>query len=189
MKFWHSQVFDWFRFQIGWFACVGLSISWAVAISGVLLLAHFFLIAWHKEWRVILVITLLGWGVDSLLCFFGILVIQPASNFAPFWLALAWCHFAATLRHSMIFFVGKPLISMIFFMIVGPLAYLGGSELNPTISLGISQSLFLFYMAMIWLVWGAILPPLAEKLCCNRDLARHHYCRKRTPMSVKGIQS
>ncbi len=46
----------------------------------------------------------------------------------PLWILSIWASFALTLRHSMTFLLGRPLIAMLLGAIGGPLAYLGAAR-------------------------------------------------------------
>jgi hypothetical protein len=47
---------------------------------------------------------------------------------APLWILAMWGSFALTLRHSMTFLLGRPMIGLLLGAVGGPLAYLGAGR-------------------------------------------------------------
>ena len=81
-------------------------------------------------------ITLLsGAGIvmDSIWMVAGLMVFQdslwPQTPLIPLWLMVLWFGFSATLRHSMRFLLGRPLLAAVLGATAAPLSYATGAHL------------------------------------------------------------
>ena len=124
-------------FQIGWFACIlgaAHGYSWAgpTVVVG-FFAAHLLLAAdRRREFRVALVSVLFGILFDSAFAATGLLVYAGSlvSWLSPPWLVAMWVNFAITLRSSMSWLLGRPLLAAVAGAVFGPLAYLAGERLG-----------------------------------------------------------
>jgi hypothetical protein len=159
------KVFNALGFQAVWWACVlGAGGGWGWA--GPLAVAAF--IAVHlrltptpaRDLRMLAAAVLIGLVVDGLLGASGLLVYAAAfgSNaLAPAWILALWAGFALTLTHSMAFFARRPLASMLFGLLGGPLAYAGAAAVAGAVVFpsGLEPAL-----AAVAVGWAIALPTL-----------------------------
>lgn len=159
-------------FNAGWFGCaLGAGNGYGLApvgLIGVLLGLHFAFIAGDRraEVKALAAVAAIGLLVDTALGLTGVMRYQ-ASPFpawlAPPWLAALWLIFASTLRHSLGWLAGRPLLGIAFGAVGGPAAYLGGSRLGAIVVPDTTAG-FLIVMVPVWavllplLLWVAHLP-------------------------------
>ena len=159
----HSQNIFWLLanllgFQLIWWALV-LFGNQAVIPAVVLLAIHFYLVSDRAlEYKLVALIGLGGFATDYLLT--ELSVWQFPEGVAPLWLAVLWCCFAATLRHSL-----RPLWPLKRWLpalgaLGGVSSYLGAHQLGA-VSLG--HTLMLTGL-VCGLLWAAIFP-LCVWLC------------------------
>ncbi|MCD5997209.1 DUF2878 domain-containing protein [Pseudomonas sp. CDFA 602] len=153
-------------FQAGWFACVLGSNSYWQLIAVVLLLIHFLWISsWAAEGRLVLLVTLAGIVLDSLLMRLGVFDFGTSGYLIPLWLVLLWALLGTTLNHCLAW-TAKPLWrAALLGAISGPMSYYAGSQLaQVSLPLGLWPS-----MTILSLVW-AITFPLLQWLATRRAL-------------------
>ena len=110
-----------------------------------------------RELRLMLCVTLMGAGIDSLLSlldvfrFDDVLIVPLFSPlFIPLWLFVLWLCFAATLNHAMRFMAHNKCWQMLAGMLA-PLSYFAGEKLGKVeLPLGLLFSYLL--LATIWIV-------------------------------------
>ncbi len=152
-------------FQIAWVVTVagaGAGYWWAGLVATAVLAAVVFKLSpWPRtDFALLCVACLVGVVIDSAYVQLGLLrYVEPVpfGSLAPIWIIAMWMSFALTLNHSMRFFKGKPLLSAVFGLVGGPLAY------------WVAQSKFAaveFLMEPFWvfvvlgIAWAAITPLL-----------------------------
>jgi len=119
-------------FQAIWLLCIFGGDSWAMA--GVLILAAWL---WFRrlpgELHQIAAFSVCGIVLDSVWMLAGLMVFQdtlwPDAPLIPLWLMILWISFAATLRHSMFFIIGRPGLAALFGVLAVPLSYTAGAHL------------------------------------------------------------
>lgn len=138
MKFWGNVI----GYQIVWFSAVigaGRGLWWpGVSTAVVFATLHFALLRQSRALHVVdlqLMAIALACGLlmDGGLAGSGLaeyaanpFPLLPGSP--PVWLLSIWAAFALTLRHSMTFLLGRPLIGLLLGAVGGPLAYLGAAR-------------------------------------------------------------
>lgn len=151
-------------YYAGWAACVLSAAAgrWrAGAVCGLALVALHILCATRRgvELRLMITVTALGYGVDSMQTGLGLLVFdagQPAAWLAPVWIGVMWMLFSTTLRYTFHWLAGRYLLAAAFGLIGGPAAFYAGERLgavafHPTPGLSLT---------VLALVWAALFPLL-----------------------------
>lgn len=155
-----AKVANAIMFQLGWWICVlGAAKGWPLVgplVAVVLLAAHF---ACQKtppwEWKIILVGTVGGFFIDSMLRVVGVLDFGGAL-FAPPWLVALWALLAMTINHSISWLSRNLTGASLFGFLGGPLAYYGGAQLGALAVHGWAD------WALLAVVWAVIVPLLFE---------------------------
>lgn len=119
-------------FQVIWLICVFGGDPWAPL--AIMLLAVW--LWWRRlpgELGQIGLLSGIGILLDSLWMVAGLTVFQdtlwPQAPLIPLWLMVLWIGFSATLRHSMRFLLGRPLLAAILGAIAAPISYATGAHL------------------------------------------------------------
>jgi hypothetical protein len=150
-------------FQIGWLACV-LSAAWEQPLYGAL--CAFAIVVWHisrahdrgGEFRLVLLVTVIGLLWDSLLVWQGLLVFSSGMLLpflAPYWIILMWSMFATTLNVSLRWLRTRYLWAAVFGALGGPLAYYAGQRLGAVEFSSVTLSL-----AALAAGWALIMPAI-----------------------------
>ncbi len=138
MKFWGNLI----GYQIVWFSAVigaGRGLWWpGVSAAAVFMTLHFALCRQTLpqrtvDLRLMLVALVCGLIMDGGLARSGLAdyaanPLALPSGGPPLWILSVWVAFALTLRHSMTFLLGRPLLGMLLGAVGGPLAYLGAAR-------------------------------------------------------------
>jgi len=137
-----SSIINFLTFQLCWFAAV------LGAAAGIPLLGPAFAAVWLPlhiraakasagiELKLILTAGALGYAFDSLLVLTGFLSFPPQAELgmpSTVWMVTLWLGFAATLRHSLGWLRGRYLLAAVLGLVVGPIAYWGGSKLGAIV--------------------------------------------------------
>lgn len=143
-------------YQIVWFLCVFMG-----NVGGFLSL---FLLALHllrsrcarEDLKMMFVLLLIGLVVDGAIRYGGIISFKVDGFPIPFWLAVIWLALAILPHHSLNWLKGRPVLSIVFAAVGGPLAYwagvrFGSAEFNSPVPVS---------LALLAVVW-AVLWPLA----------------------------
>lgn len=166
-----SIFLDTIIFQLAWFVMV-VGGSWlAIGVALLCLIGHLVLLrsanVLQQELRPLciwlLVASLIGWCVESLLFYCGVLVnvdvthaIGQGLNLGqvPVWMLCLWFCFALTFRFSLGFLQKFILLTPIL-GISACLSYAGGAALSDVVDLGRAY-------ALVWIaiVWALVLPVL-----------------------------
>ena len=112
-----------------------------------------------REARLIAMVGLLGWSVDTTQALIGIFSFGTRSAapwLCPLWLVAVWMIFATTLTSSMRWLTGRYAVAALVGAAGGPLSYyyglrLGAIEFNPNIALT---------LITLAVVWAAVMPLL-----------------------------
>jgi hypothetical protein len=152
-------------FQLAWFACV-LGGAHGYPWFGPLVVA--LIVAYHlqrahapgPELLLLTIAALIGTVFDSALVTSGWLT-YPSGQWhpllAPYWIIAMWVAFASTLNVSLNWLKGRPLLSVLFGAIGGPLAYLAGAKLG-----GVSFADEVAAMTALALGWAMVTPLLVS---------------------------
>jgi hypothetical protein len=157
--------------QAGWFACVLGAAHGREWIGPAVALGLFALhLSRHPapraELRLALVVTPLGWIVDSAQRAAGWIDYAgwlPLGVLAPLWIASLWTLFATTFGSSLAWLVGRPWLALVFGALGGPLSYLGAERLGAVV-LGADRGTSLAGLALTWGLAMPALLALAQRL-------------------------
>ena len=141
-------------YQAIWFLCVlGGNKG---AIGGLLLVAFHVAFSPCRKADLRMVLSLLAIGslLDGSLQFLNVLQFATPGLPIPLWLAVIWMGLALLPHHSLAWLKGRPLLSMIFGMLGGPLAYVAGAALGAA-AFGIDR---LSAVILLGLIWGGLWP-------------------------------
>ena len=155
-------------FQLGWAACIlAAQQSWWL-LGGLACLAAQLWLSHERlaELRLVLIVTLLGSLLDSLLLNLGLFDFASNSWLLPAWLALLWALLATTLRHSLAWTARPWWLASLLGATSGPLSYYAGAQLAGVgLPLGTAPSLLL--LGLLWAVWLPALHALARRLSAS----------------------
>lgn len=161
-------------FQAIWLMCILGGDQWAP--PAIMLLAAW--LWWRRlpgELGQISLLSGVGIVLDSLWMAAGLMVFQdtlwPQAPLIPLWLMVLWVGFSATLRHSMKFLLGRPVLAAALGAIAAPLSYATGAHLADVsitaitlVVVGISWASLLAIAA-----WWLALKPVAEPASIPAD--------------------
>ncbi len=164
-------------FQATWWACAfgaAAGQSWlGPVVACVWLSLHFATLeeqppanrARWVEFRLLLAAAVIGYLLDSLMVFAGILSFPPQAGPAlpiTLWMVVLWTAFAATLRHSLNWVRQRYILGMLAGAIFGPLAYRAG-DLIGAITLA-PGAFGLLAVGIEWLIAAPLLLWLRERI-------------------------
>ncbi|MBA5867992.1 MAG: DUF2878 family protein [Nitrospira sp. CR1.3] len=164
-----SRLRNFASFQVGWFSCVLGAANHRPWLGPIVVLALLTAHLWNREdrWeelRLILAVGLLGFLVDSLLGYAGILVFRDSvitEWLCPPWLLALWLNFATVLRNSLGWLVRRYSLAAPLGGIFGPVSYYAGQEFGA-LRLGVSLPVVATVLSVLWallvpllLWWGA----------------------------------
>lgn len=162
----NNLAFNVLGFQLGWFACV---LSAAHLHSWIGLMIGLGVVTWHVvqaqqsklELLLIAIVTIFGGLFDQSLLSSG-LIAFPQENWPPAllpaWMAMLWMLFTTTLNIGLRWMRNRYWIAIVFGLIGGPMAYIGGQKLGamnfvqPTallVCVGIGWAIFM--PSLLWL--------------------------------------
>jgi hypothetical protein len=164
-------IINFINFQLGWFACV-LGAAWGYAWAGVGMVM--LIVTWHltrvveprRELTLIAAAAVIGALWDSLLGATGWIHYPNGmliANVAPLWMVALWMLFATTLNVSLGWLKRSLPLGMVFGVMGGPLAYLGGAKLGALEF--VHQTPALVALAVGW----GLLTPLLLQLARRYD--------------------
>lgn len=164
-------------YQIVWFSAVigaGRGLWWpgvSAAIAFVLL--HLALCPQTPaqravDVRLMLVALLCGLIMDGSLARSGLAdyaanPLALSSGGPPLWILAIWASFALTLRHSMTFLLGRPLIGLLLGAIGGPLAYLGAARGWGAVAFAEPRWMAIVALVIGWAIAIPLLTTLASR--------------------------
>ncbi len=159
-----SRWLNFLGFQLVWWICVlGAAAGhphWGPLTAGVFLLLHLTMtVDARDQTGLILGAAALGFAADSVLSGLGAFSFhgnEPGEWLSPLWMVALWMAFAATLRSSLGWLLGRPWLAALLGAVGGPLSYLAGARLGA-IDLKGTWALF-----VVGLVWAAATPLLTH---------------------------
>lgn len=152
-------------FQLSWPACVigasaGVAAWTGSAVVGALALWQLNPRRRHpNDWRMIALCLAIGFALDSLWVFTGLLAYAmpwPSALFAPFWILLLWLAMALVLNHSMSVFKHHLLLIGLLAGFGSPMSYYAGSRFGAVEWLAPAWQVIL----ATGLSWALVLPAL-----------------------------
>lgn len=152
-------------FNVSWFGLVYWGNAF-IPISLSLLLIHlYFYGRKNHELRLVLIITLLGVLVDSLLQYFTVFVFENNTHI-PLWLITLWACFAATICHSLNFLSRHKALQLLVGGLLAPLSYIAGYKLNAvdfTFPISMTYLILSFIWTVLFICFYAIKDTLVNK--------------------------
>lgn len=141
-------------FQACWFLAAFLQ-SDAVLWMLLLFAIHFILSPTRKLDLLVLPMAMLGFLIDQVLIYTGVIAIE--SEWLPAWLALLWLGLVLCLNHSLAWLFK---LNLLWVALIGavsaPFSYYGGLEFG---AFETSVSLYSFF-AVFAIIWAVVLPLL-----------------------------
>jgi hypothetical protein len=138
-------------FNVSWFGLIYWGNNF-IPIAFLLLVAHlFFQSKNYKELFLILVVSVIGISVDSLLQQLTLFIFLEPSHI-PFWLMMLWASFAATICHSLNFLASSKMLQLVVGGLISPLSYIAGYKFMVV---DFGYSMFITYVVLA-LVWGGL---------------------------------
>ena len=138
-------------FNLVWFGLVYWG-NYFTPVALIVIAVHLLLLSnIKKEARLVLLITVIGGSVDSLLHFFHFFSF-PDVIFTPFWLFVLWGSFACTLCHSLSFLNGSRYLQILIGGGLAPLSYFAAERLG---AVNIAPSLMSSYLVMAF-IWSTL---------------------------------
>jgi hypothetical protein len=138
-------------FNVSWFGLIYWGNNF-IPIAFLLLAAHlFFQSKNYKELFLILVVSVIGISVDSLLQQLTLFIFLEPSHI-PFWLMMLWASFAATICHSLNFLASSKMLQLVVGGLISPLSYIAGYKFMVV---DFGYSMFITYVVLA-LVWGGL---------------------------------
>ena len=135
-------------FNVSWFGLVYWGNNF-IPFAFILLLAHlFFQSKNYKELLLILLVSVIGIGVDSLLQQLNIFIFIEKAHI-PFWLMMLWASFAATICHSLQFLASSKVLQLVIGGLISPLSYIAGNKLSA-VDFGYSMLITYTLLALVW---------------------------------------
>jgi len=170
------RVLNFAMFYGGWFACVlgaARGDPWlGPATVAVLLLVHFWLAPdWAPEVRLVLVIGLFGFALDTLQASAGLYSFTRASVapwLCPPWMVAVWMVFGSTLNASMAWLSGRYGVAAVLGALSGPVSYAAGARLGA-IELSTSAVASLVGISLVWTLAMPTLLMLREVLATRTE--------------------
>jgi len=134
-------------YNITWFGLI----YWGnpfIPIALLLLSIHLlFFMKTYKEIFFILVVSIIGIYIDSILQHFGFFIFSQDAHI-PFWLMFLWASFATTLSHGLRFLQASIWLQILAGLIA-PLSYIAGHKFE-VVNLGQSMTITYLILSLIW---------------------------------------
>lgn len=147
-------------FKLTWVGCVLGGV-----VGGAAPLAGLFGVSWWRgtlqdDLKLVSVLALVGFGLDSLWDRLGVLD-YVGTSMAPAWIVMLWIAVGLTLNHSLSYFKARPALGGALAGLVAPGSYLIGSGFG---GVSIPQPALLGLVALSWaLIFTTAFTLLAEK--------------------------
>ncbi len=135
-------------FNFAWFGLV----YWGnifIPVALLMLAIHLLLLSDNKnEAKLVLVITVIGVSIDSLLNYSNFFIFM-GSGYTPFWLIVLWACFASTVSHSLSFLKHSKLLQVSVGFLIAPLSYIVAGEKFTYIVLGVIWALLFLIIFLL----------------------------------------
>jgi hypothetical protein len=158
--------------QLCWWACILGAASGAPWLGPAVVTVFAALHLWRavpsaargRELRLLASAALLGYASDSVLVLVGVLSFPSHAALgwpSTVWMVALWVGLAATLRSSMSWLQGRPLVAVVVGALSGPLAYAAGERLGAA-SLGPTPTTALVAIGVEWAIAMPLLAWMAK---------------------------
>jgi len=146
-------------FQAGWWVCMLASTPIILTFVVFYLVLHIKL-HWltQTQWVNVARITVLGWALDSILSFSGLLNFANGQQVLPIWLLSVWAMFAVTIFLSLKFLNRHLLLAAGLGLIGAGLSYFGGDKIRDDIAIGLPEWPVWQGALIIGVIWSVFLP-------------------------------
>lgn len=135
-------------FNISWFGLVYWGNNF-IPFAIVFLIAHLFFQSKNfNELILILLISVIGISVDSLLQKLNVFIFTEPAHI-PFWLMMLWTSFSATICHSLCFLASSKLLQFFIGGLISPLSYIAGHKFM-VVEFGFSVLITYSILAVLW---------------------------------------
>jgi hypothetical protein len=172
-----------------WLNAIGYQLVWLAAVWGAthergwlataallpFALVHMCRRDGHLDAWLMLAACIVGGLLDSLYAASGVVAYAspfPSPEAAPLWIVALWAAFALTLRHSLRFLRGRPLLAAAFGAVGAPLAYLAAARGGHAVQFPHGTRVA---MGTLALGWAIVLPAL---MCLVDALERASAARR-----------
>lgn len=150
-------------FYLGWFACVlsaarGQPLLGPAVVAAVLSCHLALSPARGREAVLILVITLTGLVIDSIMLTTGVVRFAASTVVSLAWFGALWANFAAILTVSLRWLARAPWIALALGAVGGPATYYAGAQLG---AIGLNDELWISMTALA-VEWGVMIPVLSR---------------------------
>lgn len=140
-----------------------------VAAAAAMLAGHLWIMTnGHRELRLVLLTTAIGFGADSVFAATGVLQYSSGlmtSWLAPVWILSLWVAFATTLNVSFRWLQSRPGLAMLLGAVSGPMSYYAGSRMGAVVMP--DPALALISLSVAWAILMPLLLILASKMSSN----------------------
>lgn len=137
-----------------------------VAAAAAMLAGHLWIMTdSHRELRLVLLATAIGFGADSVFAATGVLQYSSglmASWLAPVWILSLWVAFATTLNVSFRWLQSRPGLAMVLGAASGPMSYYAGSRMGAVVMP--DPALALISLSVAWAILMPVLLVLASRI-------------------------
>jgi len=164
-----KNILNFALFQLGWFACIlGAAHNYvylALVFSATLILLHLKITSCNiADIKLFGLAVLIGAFFDGFLQFQQLILYNNPGwpyPLPPLWILCMWVIFAMTLNHSLKWMQGRLVLSVIFGLIGGPLAYIAGEKLG---AISVASPIALYLLAAGWAIITPFLVRMAIRL-------------------------
>lgn len=167
------NLINFIAFQIIWFACVlgaANNLPWLGVVTALTAMLWHFSQANNKknELCLIVIAMILGGALDQTMLSLKLIEYQHIGNYfnntlppiVPFWIIALWVGFASTLNVSLRWLREKKVISILFGLIGGPLAYMSAQKLG---AVSLTSQTSLIALGIAWAIATPILLEISTK--------------------------
>lgn len=124
-----KQLLNFSMYFCGWWIAILGGNAMALVALFVILMSHFALWRDQRDIFIVLFFIFAGFLVEWL--FMANRVLDYGSNLPPAWVICMWAMLATTLRYSLSFLVGRPLVAFATGLVLAPLVYSNSVYFGP----------------------------------------------------------
>ncbi len=146
-------------FNAFWLLSVVGGSLWALLCLPFYLFIHCYYVAkTNQDLKFVAIVFVIGFFVESVFLYLGILENGNGSVIPPLWLLCLWCAFATTLNYSFSWFYRHRIFAALAGAISLPLTYFTGARLS---SMNIGEPL-INHLIVLGVVWAILFPVLLQ---------------------------
>jgi hypothetical protein len=182
------KIANFIGFQAGWFASIlgaAAGLPWLGPVCVLVLVIGNMLVRrrWAADAALYLTAGMLGYAGDSALVLSGLMGFPERAAFgqpSTIWMSFMWMNFAATLHASLAWLKGRYVLTAVFGLIGGPLAYWAGERFG---AVTLADWLALGAVGIEWLLATPLLVWIAQ----TSDRFSSPVTKTRTTTSSEGV--